>query len=204
MSARPTARFAERVIVLRLFVGIALPEEIAARLSRACSGVPGARWVDPASFHVTLRFIGEVDGAVADDIHQALCRVAVPGFDLRIAGVGCFESGKKVRSLWAGVERSELLVRLRDKVEVAVNREVPAERRKFKPHITLARFKNGVSDRIGHYLERNNDLAIGPVPVDRFTLFRSHLGGEGAYYEHLADYFLPSSESAAGRRLSPH
>lgn len=188
--------------MIRLFVAIPFSEDVSARLQRACSGLPGARWVDPAGFHLTLRFIGEVDGAVAEDIHQALCRVAVPNFELRIAGVGCFESGKKVRSLWAGVERNELLVRLRDKVEVAVNRAVPAERRKFKPHITLARFKNGIPDRIGHYLERNNDLAIGPVPVGQFTLFRSHLGGEGAYYEHLADYFL-RPEDAEGRRLTP-
>lgn len=190
--------------MLRLFVAIPFSDDVTATLQRACSGLPGARWVDPASYHLTMRFIGEVDGAVAEDIHQALCRVTVPRFALRIAGVGCFESGRKVRSLWAGVERHERLVRLRDKVEVAVNRAgVPAERRKFKPHITLARFRNGVSDRIGHYLERNNALAIDPVPVDHFTLFRSHLGGEGAYYEHLADYFLPADD-AEGRRLSPH
>lgn len=191
--------------MVRLFVGIPFSEDVTARLQQACSGLPGARWVDPLSLHLTLRFIGEVDGAAAEDIHQALCRVVVPEFDLRIAGVGCFESGRKVRSLWAGVERHELLVRLRDKVEVAVNRTgVSAERRKFKPHITLARFKNGASDRIGHYLERNNNLAIDPVRVDHFTLFRSHLGGEGAYYEHLADYALPLSVDAEGRRLSPH
>lgn len=190
--------------MVRLFVGIPFSEEVTARLQRACSGLPGARWVDPASLHLTLRFIGEVDGALAEDIHEALCRVTVPCFDLRIAGVGCFESRKKVRTLWAGVQRQELLVRLRDKVDVAINRAgAPAERRKFKPHITLAKFKNGVSDRIGHYLERNNGLTIDPVAVTHFTLFRSHLGGEAAYYEHLADYVLPA-EDAEGRRLSPH
>ena len=91
-------------------------------MSGVRSGLPGARWIDTAALHVTLRFIGEVDGAVAEDVHQALGRLRVPAFEMAIASVGCFESGGKVHTLWAGVEKHDLLVRLRDKVEVAVTR----------------------------------------------------------------------------------
>jgi 2'-5' RNA ligase len=189
--------------VHRLFVGIPLPDGISGHLERLASGLPGARWIDANSLHVTLRFIGEVDGAVAEDVSQALSRLRAPAFAMLISGVGCFESGGKVHTLWAGVERHDLLVRLRDKVEVAVTRSgVPAERRKFKPHITLARFKFGVAARVGHYLERNNDLRLGPVWVDHFTLFRSHRSSHGALYECLADYALTPAH-AEGRRLNP-
>lgn len=189
--------------MVRLFVGIPLPDPVTGELQRVCSGLFGARWVDAAALHVTLRFIGEVDGAAAEDVHQALARLRAPAFEMAISGVGCFESGGKVHTLWAGVEKHDLLVRLRDKVEVAVTRAgLPAERRKFKPHVTLARFKNGVATKIGQFLERNNDLQAGPVWVDHFTLFRSHLGGQGAHYESLCDYSL-SPPNAEGRRPDP-
>lgn len=189
--------------MVRLFVGIPLPEPVTDELERVCSGLPGARWVDAGALHVTLRFIGEVDGAMAEDVYQALNRLRAPAFELAINGVGCFESGGKVHTLWAGVEKHDLLIRLRDKVEVAVTRAgLSAERRKFKPHVTLARFKNGVPARIGQFLERNNALQAGPMWVDHFTLFRSHLGGQGAHYERLCDYFL-TPPSAEGRRPNP-
>ncbi|MCU0894303.1 MAG: RNA 2',3'-cyclic phosphodiesterase [Rhodospirillales bacterium] len=189
--------------MLRLFVAIPLPEDVTDDLLRICSGIPGARWLDASAFHVTLRFIGEVDGGAADDVFQALGRLRSPAFPMLISGVGCFESGGKVHTLWAGVEKSDLLVRIRDKVDVAVTRAgLPTERRKFKPHITLARFRNGVSARIGSYLERHNGLQVGPVWVSQFTLFRSHLGSDGAHYERLADYDL-SGPDAEGRRLNP-
>ncbi|MBL8659372.1 MAG: RNA 2',3'-cyclic phosphodiesterase [Rhodospirillales bacterium] len=189
--------------MIRLFVALPLPESVTSELARTCSGLPGARWVDTSSMHVTLRFIGEVDGAAAEDVHQTLQRLRAPAFAMSISGVGCFESAGKVRSLWAGVEKHDLLVRLRDKVETAVTRAgIPAERRRFKPHVTLARFRNGVAARVGHFLEMNNDLQAGPVWVDQFTLFRSHLGGQGAHYERLCDYpLLPPN--AEGRRLAP-
>jgi 2'-5' RNA ligase len=189
--------------LLRLFVGIALPEDVVAELQQICSGLPGARWLDASAFHVTLRFIGEVDGGAAADVFQALGRLRSPAFPMLISGVGCFETGGKVHTLWAGVEKSDLLVRIRDKVDVAVTRTgLPAERRKFKPHITLARFKNGASARVGSYLERHNGLQLGPMWVSQFTLFRSHLGSEGAHYEHLADYDLGEPD-AEGRRPYP-
>ena len=82
---------------------------------------------------------------------------------------------------------------LRDKVELAVVRAgCPPERRKFKPHVTLARFRNGAPPRIGNFIQAYDRLSIGPFTVDAFTLFRSHLGSEKAYYEPLAEYPLVS------------
>ena len=60
--------------MLRLFVGIEFPPELKLRLSLLCTGVPGASWVDPGNFHLTLRFIGEITEDVAADVDEALAR----------------------------------------------------------------------------------------------------------------------------------
>ncbi len=177
--------------MFRLFVGIPLPEDVRAELGRLACGLPGAKWVAPENLHITLRFIGEVGGDVAEDVDHALRRFVMPPFDLAIAGVGWFETGRKVHTLWAGIDRQELLLRLQEKVETALVRQgLEPERRKFKAHVTLARFRNGAPARIGAFLEHHSRLAIGPFRVDHFTLYESHLGSDGAHYEALADYPL--------------
>jgi 2'-5' RNA ligase len=177
--------------MLRLFVGIPLPDDIRSELAALCVGLPGARWIDAEMMHLTLRFIGEVDGGAADDVHDALTRVSAPGFRLALAGIDCFATSGKVHTLWAGVAKEPLLVHLRDKVERALVRaDIEPERRKFKPHVTLARFRSGAPDRLGGYFQRHSRLTSEPFAVDRFALFRSHLGSEGAHYEILAEYLL--------------
>ena len=176
---------------MRLFVGVPLPAEVRESLGSLCSGVPGARWVDTDTIHITLRFIGEVDAIQAEDIDAALSDVRQPAFRLALCGVGCFASGRKVRAVWAGVAQSDGLAHLRDKVESAIVRAgFEPERRKFKPHVTLARFRNTASARVGPYLETHNAFAAGPFPVDRFDLLRSYLSHTGARYQTIADYPL--------------
>ena len=183
--------------MFRLFVSIPLPFAIRTRLAGLCSGVPGARWVAPENMHITLRFIGPVGGGDAEDIHERLSRIQSPAFQLTVAGVGCFESSRRVHALWVGINREPHLIRLADKVELAIVRAgLEPERRKFKPHVTLARFRTGSSPRIGAFIESNNPFTAGPFGVEHFTLFRSFLGGEGAHYESLADYPLQSTATA--------
>ena len=176
---------------MRLFVGVPLPAEVRESLADLCSGVPGARWVDTDTIHITLRFIGDVDAIQAEDIDAALSDVREPAFRLALRGVGCFDSGRKVRAVWAGVAKSDGLMHLRDKVESAIVRAgFEPERRKFKPHVTLARLRNTTSARVGPYLETHNTFAAGPFPVDRFDLLRSYLSHTGARYQTIADYPL--------------
>ncbi|MEL0105677.1 MAG: RNA 2',3'-cyclic phosphodiesterase [Rhodospirillaceae bacterium] len=177
---------------MRLFIGLALPENIRSTLSAVQSGLPGAKWVKPENFHMTLRFIGDTERRVAEDIDSSLSDIRVPAFDMKLSGLGCFETKGRVRSLWVQVLKSEPLKRLHEKIESAVVRTgFEPERRKFKPHITLARFKGGASsDRIGMFMETHNGIQIESFTVNQFTLFRSHLGGEGSVYEPLAEYEL--------------
>jgi 2'-5' RNA ligase len=181
----------EKPAMFRLFVGIALPEPVRQTLALITVGLAGARWIEGDALHLTLRFIGEVDGGTAADIDSALSRVTAPGFEMTLSGVDCFAQGNKVHTLWIGVEKEPLLLHLREKVESAIVRSgLAPERRKFKAHITLARFRNGAPERIGSYIQRHSRFTCGPFPVSAFTLYRSHLGNSGPHYEALAEYPL--------------
>ena len=173
--------------MLRLFVGIALPPELKLRLSLIAAGVPGARWVDPGNYHVTLRFIGEVDEGLASDIDGALLPLRAKPFALTLAGVGRFSD----RMLWAGVEKSEPLVHLRDKVESALVRlGLEPETRRYAPHVSLARLRNASEPKVQAFLSEHALFRAEPFPVEKFSLVASYLTKAGPIYEDQADYEL--------------
>ncbi|MBI3499255.1 MAG: RNA 2',3'-cyclic phosphodiesterase [Proteobacteria bacterium] len=176
---------------MRLFVGLPLPEDVRERLAGLCAGVPGARWVQPDMFHLTLRFIGEVDGGWFDDIDAALRTVAPPAFELNLLGVGHWERKGKATTLWAGVEKNAALVRLRDKVESALVRlGLEPEGRKYAPHVTLARLYDATPGRVVHFLADHGLFRTRPLPVESFALFSSFLSHGGAIYTPEAEYPL--------------
>ncbi len=177
--------------MIRLFVALDFPADVRERLAGLGGGVPGARWTEPENLHLTLRFIGEVPDDTAADIDSALSEIEAPGFDLVLDGVGMYGSSRQPRILWAGVERSEPLLHLQGKVESALVRHgLPAEERKFSPHVTLARLKDAPRERVGRFLEERGLFRAGPVRVGHFTLYRSLLGKGGAVYEALREYEL--------------
>lgn len=177
--------------MLRLFVALDLPADVRQRLAGLGGGVPGARWTEPEAMHLTLRFIGEVPEDQAAEIDVALAGVTAPAFGLVLDGVGVFGSGRNARVLWAGVERNEALAHLQAKVESALVRAgLPAEERRFSPHVTLARLKDAPQDRIGRFLSDRGLFRAGPFPVEHFTLYRSHLGKVAAVYEAVGEYGL--------------
>ena len=176
--------------MLRLFVGIEFPPELKLRLSLLCTGIPGARWVDPGNFHLTLRFIGEIAEDLAGEVDEALAGVKAPRFALQLAGTGVF-GGRRPHALWVGVERSAELLRLRDKVEQALIRAgLEPEQRKFAPHVKLARLRDPELDKLGHFLAAHVRFRADPLPVDRFSLIASFPTKAGSVYEDQADYPL--------------
>ncbi len=177
--------------MIRLFVGLSLPDGVIARLAMLCAGVPGARWVEPANMHLTLRFIGEVAESAAEEIDHMLAGVEAERFALELAGLGTFGEGVKARALWAGVAPSAELAHLQAKIESAVVRAgQPPEGRKFTPHVTLARLDKPQPLRLQTYIEGNHLFQAGPFTVEHFTLFESRLGKGGAVYIPLVDYSL--------------
>ena len=182
---------------MRLFVGIALPEDLRARLSGLQQGVPGARWVDPDNLHLTLRFIGEVDSVQAHDLDAALVQVRAARFGMTLAGVGCFGQGRKSRALWVGVEPVPELDRLQHRVERAVQAAgFSPEGRKFKPHITLARFKGDPGHWLHEHLAHHAAFRAESFEVREFVLYSSLLAQAGAIYTPEAAYRLsPGAET---------
>ncbi|HLG86404.1 MAG TPA: RNA 2',3'-cyclic phosphodiesterase [Alphaproteobacteria bacterium] len=176
---------------MRLFVGIGIPPEIRTRLKLITGGVPGARWTEPDSYHLTLRFIGEADRPTGERIDVMLSELSAPAFDLELQGVGQFGSGRNSRALWVGVASSPALAHLARKVDRAVvAADLPPDDRNFTPHVTIARLRDSPIDRIMRFLSENSLFRAPAFTVDRFTLFESRTGKERAVYVPLADYPL--------------
>jgi 2'-5' RNA ligase len=176
---------------MRLFVALTLPEIVRERLAGLANGLPGARWVKPENLHLTLRFLGEVDNLAAADVDDALAKIQCPGFDLALNGVGHFGDGRKLRALWVGVEANAELMRLQEKIEQAMIRAgMPPEPRKFKPHVTLARFKSNPGARLQDYLADHSLVRAGPIAMESFELYSSFTSANGAIYQVEASYPL--------------
>ena len=177
--------------MIRLFVGLALPEEVRLSLAAMCGGVPGARWGPPENFNMTLRFIGEVEMGRAEDIDSELLRLRMPQFAITLATVDHFGPGDKARALYVGVERNEPLMRLQGKIENAMQRMgLEPEMRKFIPHVTLARLKETPAPRVQAFHEAHNLFRAGPIGVEEFALFSSHQGKGHSVYREEATYPL--------------
>jgi 2'-5' RNA ligase len=180
--------------MMRLFVALELPQEVRLRMAALGGGLPGARWVAAEAMHLTLRFIGEVDEGRVEDIAHGLDRLRAPAFEIWLDDVGFFGTGRKVHTLWVGVARNDLLDRLQGKIETAlVNLGLPPEPRKFKPHVTLARLRNGNARAAEAFVLAHAGFRAGPLPITAFSLIRSYLGKGGPVYETLAEYPLDSA-----------
>jgi 2'-5' RNA ligase len=177
----------------RLFIALPVPEDVSDELTALQSGVPDARWVPVENFHITLCFAGEVQGGTMRDLEEELSDIAGPRFPVAIAGVEQFSSGKQPRALVALVERSDRLDWLQQKVStVARNCGIEIERRKFRPHVTLARFPNGAETghHIAQFMASFSTFRAGPWLADHFALYSSRPGGSGRIYTEKAAYDL--------------
>ncbi len=177
---------------MRLFVAIDLPWELRQRLAMLSgAGIPGAKWVPSENYHITLRFIGETPAYRAEEIDHALTALKARSFELTLAGLGTFAKSGRSTALWVGVERNERLDRLQSKVETALQRiGLEPERRRFAPHVSLARLDNAVEGKLAAFVQANNLFRATPVTVEHFTLFSSLLGKEQSVYTPEVEYAL--------------
>lgn len=177
----------------RLFTAIEIPAEIAGRLSDLRGGLPRARWIDPDNYHLTLRFIGDVDMVQAEAVAEGLARVHRAGFRLRLVGVGALGTGKP-RSIVANVETAPPLTDLQAAHERIFQRiGLPPEGRKYTPHVTVARLRNGSARDIAEYLGLRGGFFAGPFAVDRFVLLSSRNATGGGPYVVEEAYSLAAA-----------
>ncbi|PZU56518.1 MAG: RNA 2',3'-cyclic phosphodiesterase [Sphingobium sp.] len=172
----------------RLFVALRPPATIRGRLLDLMHGVDGARWQDDGQLHLTLRFIGEVDRHMAEDVALALARVSAPPVELALDGIGTFDRRGRVDALWAGVSPHDALTALHARIDRAcISAGLAPEGRAYLPHITLARL-NRSAGTLDDFLARNAGLASPPFTLPEFGLYESTLGHGGAVY-HLAERY---------------
>ncbi|HVY21433.1 MAG TPA: RNA 2',3'-cyclic phosphodiesterase [Bauldia sp.] len=173
----------------RLFTGIEIPEHIAERLAFLRGGLVGARWIDTQNYHLTLRFIGDVDMNVAEEAADGLARVRRSAFPLRFTGLGALGT-RKHHAVVAEVEPSRPLMELQAEHERILQRiGLAAEGRKYTPHVTLARLRSGSARDIAEYLTLRGGFFAEPFTVERFVLFssRNSVGGGPYIVEQAYD-----------------
>ncbi len=175
----------------RLFIALDMPGRIKNDLKNLCGGIPGAKWVDEDQLHITLRFIGEVDGSAFNDIKECLSDVKNSRFTMRLKGVGSFPPGRTPKILWAGVEDKTHLVRLHNSLEsVLVECGLDREHRKFHPHITLARLNNPSVRRVADFLSVHSMFKTAKFTISEFHLYSSILTPKGAVHNLEVSYPL--------------
>lgn len=177
----------------RLFTALEIPRNAAMSLSLLRGGLPGARWIDVENYHITLRFIGDVDGRTADEIVDRLDRIDRPEFQIRLDGIGAFGS-KKPHSVFAGVTQSPEMYALQAEIERICQRiGLPPDPRKFTPHVTLARLKSSRVDDVVHYLSGRGNFQTSAFTVPRFVLLSSRESVGGGPY--LTEEIFPLHEA---------
>jgi 2'-5' RNA ligase len=166
----------------RLFTGVEIPQDVALDLDLMRGGIMGARWIDRSSFHITLRFIGDIAEGLAREISYELGGVEARPFSLRLKGIDVF-GGNSPNTLYAGVEENPELRRLRAIHErICQVLGLPAEAKKFIPHVTLARLKEADIGAIHRFVASHALYKSRVFEVDRFVLFSSRPSRGGGPY----------------------
>ncbi|HWV43104.1 RNA 2',3'-cyclic phosphodiesterase [Pseudorhodoplanes sp.] len=183
----------------RIFTAIEIPADVAQMLTFLRGGLPGARWIDQDNYHITLRFIGDVDVNVAQDVASMLDSVNRAPFELRLEGLASF-GGKKPRAVFAEVAPSAALMELQAEHERLMQRVgLEPEGRKYTPHVTLARLRDSSSRQVADYLSERGSFRSAPFRVERFVLYSSRASVGGGPY--VVEEAYPLSALAARRAV---
>ncbi|MEP7241508.1 MAG: RNA 2',3'-cyclic phosphodiesterase [Devosia sp.] len=167
----------------RLFTGLEVSRDVRVALSLKRGGLPGARWIDPENYHITLCFIGDVDNRTANDVTDLLDRLShSDGFRIRLSHLGVF-GGAKPRALYAGIEPSEALERLQAAHERMLRRlGLDPDGRRFVPHVALARLKGASAMDVADFMHQAGHFWPLEFSVGRFVLFSSRASVGGGPY----------------------
>ena len=188
--------------MIRLFIGLNFPDSVNSQIEIMSCGIKGARWIAPENLHLTLRFIGEVDGGAFRELAEGLEEIRFPPFEIELDGLNYFKDGRQINTLWAGVKPTEPLQALKSKIDKCLGEfEVSVDRRKFQPHVTLARVKKAHPEKVQRFIGNHLPFNTPPFTVHAFHLFSSTLSEKNAYYAIEQSYPLASSERERLQKL---
>jgi 2'-5' RNA ligase len=189
----------DEAVLLRAFVAIDLPDDVRAELARTQAKLKKAEarvsWVPLRNIHLSLAFLGDIPQALVPRLSPAfdIAGEGLQPFEFVVNGIGSFGSKRRPRVIWAGVQRPpESLFALQEKVaDIARRFDIPVERRKYKPHLTLGRVRGPRNlDALTSAMSSAMNTRHGVVPVTRFSLMRSELRPDGAEYTVLHESSL--------------
>lgn len=174
----------------RLFTGVEIPPDVAQSLAMLRGGLPGARWIDAENYHLTLRFIGDVDDMIANEVASMLDLVRRRAFDLHFEGLAAF-GGRRPRAVVAMVAPEPHLLDVQAEQERLMQRiGLEPEGRKYTPHVTLARLRSSSSRDVANYLAARGLFRTPSFRVSRVLLFSSRDSVGGGPYVVEASYPL--------------
>ncbi|UOM33393.1 RNA 2',3'-cyclic phosphodiesterase [Acuticoccus sp. I52.16.1] len=167
----------------RLFTALTLPEDVRMWMTGLRGGLRGARFIDAENYHVTLRFIGDIDEPTADDVVDALSRIRRAPVTVRLCGLGSFGNKKQPHAVWARVEPTSELMELQADQERALQRiGLSAEARRFTPHVTIARCKGATARDVADWLTLHGGFSAPPFVAETFALLSSRASVGGGPY----------------------
>lgn len=181
---------------IRAFIAVRIPDDIQSELCRLGaqfrSEIRRASWVREGNIHLTLKFLGDIERSMIDQISRELKSIAekTRRFEMAIDHLGVFPNPRRPRVLWVGVndgrdQLSELAAQVDDAL---AGLGFPKEERAFRPHLTLARIK--ASHDLTSALEANERFNRLSVEVNSFELIRSQLTPKGAIYTTIEEFKL--------------
>lgn len=182
---------------MRAFIAIDLPEAVRVTLRakqaefRAATRGDDFRWTRPEGVHLTLKFLGEISARQAEQVRKALGAIgSFEPFPIEVKGFGFFPDPRRPRVFWAGLEAPPALEELARRIEAAMEKQGFApDERPFRPHLTLARFKNPrPHPALESLIQGQNDTSLGRFEVAEFFLFESKLSPGGAEYRKLVRF----------------
>ena len=179
----------------RLFVALRLPGPLRQAVRELQTGWRSTRWLKEDGLHLTLAFIGEIDRSAQDRIETALGTVTAPSLRMELHGLGCFPPRGDPRVLWIGASPKSGLISLAQAVRCALaSAGFTQERRKFMPHVTIARFRHPPPRaELERYLGANALFRTPKADAASFHLFSSELRQSGAQYTIEATFPLRSA-----------
>lgn len=171
---------------MRLFSAIGVPADIARDLSLFRGGLPDARWVEPADFHVTLAFFGEVDGRSAEELAAALDEIEAAPLDITLDGLSIFGADRP-HAIVALARKSPALLALEAAHRSIMQRlGIGDQARKYTPHVTLARLRRVPAGDVADWMSQQPPFSPLTWRADRFALYSSRTSrGGGPYVEEV-------------------
>jgi 2'-5' RNA ligase len=170
----------------RIFIGLQFPRAICDELKNLRGGVISANWVAYENYHLTLRFLGECDNNLLDDVCLALSQIRTCSFALQLQGVKHFKKKGVVKSLWVGIVKNPSLTALKTEIDTMLqNINIKEERRAFYPHVTLAKLSNPRLSEVTFFEQMNNLYCSKKFPTNYLTIFESYSLKGGSTYQPL-------------------